>query len=72
MRCWGKCMPEGAEDCDRGRWRLRQDFIAHGVQPGLLPRALCPIRVREVHSQSDGGQQGGDPEPLRHCRAGRL
>ena len=46
-RCWGPCpgpnrrpglRPEGAEDCDRGRRRLRQDFAAHGVQPGLLPR----------------------------------
>ncbi|XP_036678789.1 rho-related GTP-binding protein RhoF isoform X1 [Balaenoptera musculus] len=72
---WGPspdCRPgpgqEGAENRDCGRRRLRQDLAAHGVQPGVLPRALRPIRVREVHGQRDRGQQGGDPELIRHRR----
>lgn len=39
-----------------------------GTNPAPSPTALRPIRVREVHGQRHGGQQGGDPEPLRHRR----
>lgn len=37
-------------------------------QPTSSPTGLRPICVREIHGQSDCGQQGGDPEPVRYRR----
>lgn len=36
--------PQGAQDRDRGRRRLRQDVSAHGALPGRLPRGGCHSR----------------------------
>lgn len=70
--CVGWGWGDGAGWGEGGRWGVQPD---PGTPPRSLrtspppsPTALRPLRVREVQGQSHGGQQGGDPEPLRHRR----
>lgn len=83
-RCWGPgpgrnrrpgLRPEGAEDCDRRRRRLRQDFAAHGVQPGLFPRGEARRGgCRQVGWGRDWGKDlgprgaTGGPQPAPRAR----